>query len=184
MRRPVVPVAALLFALASGSAFAATEKAAPVKPSQPKSAATKPAATKPMAKDATAEASRSQSELKALGVPAVKESVLTPEQVKAQQAEWKKLEQQQMADRKVRREQFKGLMASYSKEGLDLKRGDKPNTYRLIAPAISQTTDPARRKAAAKALATRVKGQMEPILKKKITIEVYTDAKATQRITY
>lgn len=179
MRRPVVPVAALLFALASGSAFAATEKAVPVKPSQ-----AKPAATKPMAKDAAAEASRSHSELKALGVPAVKESVLTPEQAKAQQAEWKKLEQQQMADRKVRREQFKGLMASYSKEGLDLKRGDKPNTYRLIAPAISQSTDPAQRKAAAKALATRVKGQVEPILKKKITIEVYSDAKATQRITY
>lgn len=177
MRHPIVPVAVLVFALASGSALATPEKAAPTKPTQAKSGPVKPGS-------APVKAPRSKSELKSVGMPVVKESVLTPEQVKAQQAEWKKLEDREVAERKVRRERFKEFLASYAKEGLDFKRGDKPDTYRLIAPSMAKTTDPAQRKAAARALVTRIKGQLEPILRKKITLDVYSDAKSTQKIAF
>lgn len=187
MRRPIVPVAALLLALAGGSAFATQE---PAKPTQAKSTAktapsrTAPAKSAPAKGSSAKEADRSKSEMKPVGVPLVKESVQTPEQIKAQQAEWKKLEEKERADNKARREKFKALVANMAKEGVSFKRGDKPDTYRLIAPAMAKTGDATQRKAAAKALVTRIKGQMEPLLKKKITLEVYTDDKATQRVDY
>lgn len=177
MRRPI-PVAALILALASGSALAAPEKS----PAKAPAKSTKATSTvKPAAKDS---AGRTRSELKPEGVPVVKETVLTPEQIKAQQAEWKRLEAKERAERKARREQFRALVATMKKEGVTFQRGDKPNTYRLIAPALAKTSDAARRKASAKALATRYKGQMEPILNKKITLEVYADAKATRRLDH
>ncbi|HEY9857587.1 MAG TPA: hypothetical protein V6D05_17715, partial [Stenomitos sp.] len=134
------------------------------------------------AKDAATEAERSKTELKPVGVPVVKETVQTPEQIKAQQAEWKKQQEKDQADLKERRAKFKALVTNMAKEGVAFKRSKKPGTYNVIAPAMAKTTDPAQRKAAAKALATRLKGQLEPILKKKVTLEVYTDDKATHRI--
>lgn len=192
MRRPIVPVAALLLTLASGSAFAAPEAPAPSQgaakkstQAAPKTAPAKQTAAKPQpGKAPSTEPTRAKSELKPVGVPGVKETVLTPEQVKAQQAEWRKLEEKERAERKARREKYKALVASYAKEGIDFDRADKPNTYRVIAPLVAKTADPVQRKAAAKALVTRLKRELEPILKKKLTFEVYADDKATQRIAY
>lgn len=185
MRQPIVPVVALLLALATGSAFANPEKPSPTKPAQAKSSPTKAAPdTAIPAKQLPHAKTRAKSDMKPLGVPLVKETVITREQYKAQQEAWKQSEEQKRADRKARREKLKAILASYSKEGVEFKAGKKANTYCLIAPAMAKTSDPAQRKAAAKALATRFKGQVEPLFKRKIEIEVYTDAKTTQRVAY
>lgn len=184
MRRPMLPVAALILALSGGAALAAAEKPAqPTQPTQAKSPA-KAAPKAPAGNPGSADAKQPKTEIKSIGIPTVKETQQTPEQIKAQQAEWKKIDDQQASERKERRERYKAVRAEFAKEGIKFKKASKPDTYRVYAPAVAQTTDPAQRKAAAKALVTRLKGQLEPIFKKKLTFEIYTDDKVTQRVTF
>lgn len=127
---------------------------------------------------ATSEHARLQ--LKPLGVPAYKDTVLTREQAKAQQEAYKKRDEQMVKEVEARRDALDAIAGDYVKHGVSIHQFH--DIYRLIAPALEQVSDPRRRKQRGESLARAFRSRVEPILKKKVAVEVYTDAKEQHRL--
>lgn len=128
---------------------------------------------------------KSKLELKDMGVPGIKETILTPKQAKAQQEEFKKLEKQmakEAAERRATRKALAPVFAEFSKEGIKAKQRSQSGSWLLLAPSLAKLKDPKARKSQAASLSTRFKSKVEPILKKKVSVEVYDDLMARHRL--
>ncbi|HEY9900491.1 MAG TPA: hypothetical protein V6D00_15045 [Pantanalinema sp.] len=125
---------------------------------------------------------KQQSNLKDLGKPAYKDTVLTREQYLKQQEEFKKRAEQERAQALRFKTAFGALRDAFDKEGVKIYSPKQSDAWSLVVPGLSKVTAPQARKAQGKAIVTRFKTKMEPLLKEKIQVELYEDAKQTRRI--
>lgn len=121
-------------------------------------------------------------QLKPLGVPAYKDTVLTREQAKAQQEAYKKRDEAMVKAVEARRDALDAIAGDYVKHGVSIHQFHR--IYRLIDPALEKVSDATARKHEGAALARSFKSRVEPVLKQKISVEVYTDAKEQHRIRF
>lgn len=128
---------------------------------------------------------RSKLELKDMGVPGIKETILTPKQAQAQQEAYKKLEKRMLKEARERRAARKALapvFEEFTKQGINARQRPQNGPWQLMAPSLAKLKDPKARKAQAASLSSRFKAKVEPILKKKASVEVYDDTRAQHRL--
>lgn len=125
---------------------------------------------------------KQKSDLKDLGTPAYKDTVLTREQYLKQQEEFKKRsEQERMASLRFNAS-FSALRDEFNKQGVKVYSPKESGAWRLVVPSLSKVAAPQAQKTQGKAIVARFKSKMEPLLKEKIKVELYPDAKQTKRI--
>ncbi|MBO9539835.1 hypothetical protein J7643_04485 [bacterium] len=125
---------------------------------------------------------KQQSSLKDLGKPAYKDTVLTREQYLKQQEEFKRLAEAERAQAIRFKQAFGALREEFAKEGIKIHRPKQSDAWHLVVPELSKVGAQAQ-KTKGKAIVTRFKAKMEPLLKEKIMVEVYPDAKQTKPLS-
>jgi len=125
---------------------------------------------------------KQQSNLKDMGKPAFKDTVLTREQYLKQQEEFKRLAEEERVQSQRFKEAFEKLREEFRKEGVKISRPKQSDAWHLIVPELSKVTGQAQ-KTKGKALVTRFKAKLEPLVKEKIKVEVYPDAKQTKPLS-
>lgn len=126
---------------------------------------------------------KQKSTLKDLGKPAYTDTVLTREQYLKQQEAFKKRHAQEQADALRFNAAFTELRSAFSKEGVRILRSKNSDAWQLVVPSLAKVTSPQAQKAQGKAIVTRFKSKLEPLLKEKIQVELYQDAKRTKRVS-
>lgn len=125
---------------------------------------------------------KQESQLKDLGKPAYKDTVISREQFLKQQEEFKKLAEKERAEARRFNAAYAPLREAFAKEGVKIYRPKQTDAWRLVVPGLSKVTSPQAKKAQGKALVARFKAQIEPLLKQKVQVELFQDSKQTQRV--